>query len=109
MTHIELKATLDTISAKAPALSSKIGNVKMFITPRATNLFAQTQVKGIITAAAIEKVTGRIDEETYTFIYEALEGFTSVTWVDATPQKVADPVADLVKMTMMAMPNGGKL
>tara|TARA_R110000868_G_scaffold13161_17_gene61930 strand:+ start:146 stop:472 length:327 start_codon:yes stop_codon:yes gene_type:complete len=102
MTHIELKAVLDTIATKAPALTSKVGNVKMFITPRATNLFAQTQVKGIITAAAIEKTTGRIDEETYTFIYEALANFTSVTWVDATPIKVADPVADLVKMTLDA-------
>lgn len=102
MTHIELKAVLDTIATKAPALTTKIANVQMFITPRATNLFAQTQVKSIITAAAIEVTTGRMDRAVYTEVAEALANFTGVTWVDATPQKVADPVADLVKMTLDA-------
>jgi len=100
MTHAELKTTLANITAKAPALTSTVQRVAMFITPSASNLFAQTQVKSIITAAAIEQTTGRMDAETFMFIAESLKDFKSVTWVDASPVKVADPVADTVKMAL---------
>jgi hypothetical protein len=100
MTHIELKTTLADITAKAPALSATVARVQMFITPEASNVFAQTQVKSIITAAATEQATGRMDADTFMFIVGKLRDFKTVTWVDATPVKVADPVGDTVKMAL---------
>jgi hypothetical protein len=41
-----------------------------------------------------------MDAETFMFIAESLKDFKSVTWVDASPVKVADPVADTVKMAL---------
>lgn len=100
MTHAELKTTLDAIVAKAPVMTSKVKMVSMFITPSTTNLFAQTQVKSIITTAATENQTGRMDDETFMFIVEKLKDFKSIVWVDATPVKAADPVRDLVAMAL---------